>query len=146
MKNLKPLCYLLVLFLSTSCITISLKTRNKKVSNYEKTDDVKNKLHKKLLSDDSDVCDMRFLLEIISKRVYDFEKIQIDEYRINKIKENLIKTYNIYKAQDKVLRISEDELKLKLSCYLDYMLDPNNKEADWFDFFSDDHFRKFNCK
>ncbi|WP_309642037.1 hypothetical protein [Flavobacterium sp.] len=148
---MKKIIIALLAFSVTSCVVLK-KSEYKEImatnvkSNARISDEIKDELHNKMM--DSKMitdCDFTFLLEIISKRVYQFKKIEIDDERVNFIKDELIKLYDQYKQQPQSLRISENELKKKVSFYLDYMLKPKNEKKNWFDF-EDNYIKKPKAK
>lgn len=159
-NNMKFSTFLLITILFSSCVIMKTPEYNKPLqqqpkpvnasynSDHDNCDFLKDRITEEYLKG-NEICDLRFLLDVISKTMNKFEKIPIDEYRINKIKKELIsvfKDYNLSNSGNPTFRITEEELKRRVRCYLDYMLDPKNEYVAWYEFWKDSYYRNLNCK
>ena|SRR5436190_879604 len=146
MKIIKILFVTLALSSLSSCVilTVGQYEEQKKLQALK---DEKGEVHNLLLNQDikHDTCNLGSLLKLISNNLESITNAQLDEFRINMIKNDLVNYYKVYKS-DKPFVISENELQSRLSCYLDYILNPKYEYVPFWEFWKDSYYLKFPCK
>ena len=87
---------------------------------------------------------MTFLLNTLGSYVNNYDRYQLDEERINFIKNELV---NLYRENSKKsIYITEGELKRKVGCYLNFITNKTYATVGFKKFYEDDFYRKFRCK
>lgn len=111
---------------------------------------VVNEIDKKLSSKNlnADSCDLRFLLNTFGKYAQKYDDFELDEERINFIKSELTNLYDDYandKSNSLFLTLTQDELKNRVNCYLDFLTNKNYAPVSFYKFWKDDHYKQFRC-
>lgn len=127
----------------TSCVILPIdKYEGQKKLQSNK--DLKYEAHE-ILMNKTDKCGISPILKIISKNITRISKTEFDEIRVNRVKDELVKVYYRYSnGEYDTIRDSKD-LENKVSCYLDYMLNPKYEYVSFFNFFNDSQYRSFPC-
>lgn len=141
---MKTYFLLIILMLTSSCAV--QKDTDKGYSKNQKKQ-VVNEIDKKLKSDaNADLCDLRFLLNTFGRYARKYEDFELDDVRINFIKDELTKLYKDYTQQKKsVIVVSSAELKKRVNCYLDYLTNEQYQPVSFYEFWEDKHYKKFRC-
>lgn len=133
--------------LLTSCVIISPKQLNKQLQN-QSSKDIKSEMHRQLLNGNNDTCNLTGLLKILAKNINRIQNNKLDD-RINKVKDELIKTYknfNFKTTDYQSLIMNEIDLEAKVSCYLNYILDPKYEYVSFWEFWKTSYNLSYPCK
>lgn len=147
MKQIKLLFLITTVTSLSSCVvmTVGQYESQKKAQALK---DNKSELHQLLLKNsfENDTCNLSSLLRILGKNINRLSTTELDEFRINILKDELIKSYKMYQYKDLPFVFSEKDLETKMSCYLDYILNPKYEYVPFWVFWKDSYYLKFPCK
>lgn len=112
--------------------------------------DIKSEMHKQLLDSNYDTCNLTGLLRILAKNINRIQNGRLDE-RINRVKDQVLITYQQFKnnavlPNSERIVMNEGDLEAKISCYLDYVLEPRYEYVSFWEFWKTSYNLQFPCK